>query len=90
MSRKDSGDYRKQAQLEHSRVLTMLGGCKVYSFVWLPFEVLTYMLDDPVSDYRDGARQSTHKMINSTAFPNVTFIKAPTVSPIRRATLSVA
>lgn len=34
---------------------------------------------------------STHmKMINSTAFPNVTFIRAPIVSPIRTATLSVA
>ena len=30
------------------------------------------------------------KMINSTALPNVTFIKAPMVSPRRQATLSVA
>ena len=30
------------------------------------------------------------KMMSSTAFPNVTFIKAPTVSPIRLAMLSVA
>jgi len=30
------------------------------------------------------------KIMSSTAFPNVTFISAPAVSPVRLATLSVA
>lgn len=32
----------------------------------------------------------SHKIISSTALPKVTFISAPTVSPISLATLSVA
>jgi len=34
--------------------------------------------------------EKTYKIISSTALPKVTFIRAPTVSPILLATLSVA
>ena len=43
-----------------------------------------------MSSERHGPYRKTYNMMSSTALPNVTFMSAPTVSPILLATLSVA
>jgi hypothetical protein len=51
---------------------------------------LTYILSTMLAIGFESQCSIAYKMISSTAFPKVTFIREPIVSPISLATLSVA
>lgn len=54
---------------------------------------VSHMLDIHAGDDQRGCANnapSSYKMMSSTAFPKVIFVRAPMVSPISMATLSVA